>query len=423
MSKAPTLTVSPAEQGMKLLRFLERRLEGPPPRNILHKWIRTGQVRLNMGRSEPFAPLRAGDAVRLPPFALPRAVDGESDPFPAKPATGRDPAAAATPAATAEQLPDAEAILRAAGLAPAGRNASVLVFNKPGGLACQGGPGHPDSLAARLARAFARAPFIPAPAHRLDRDCSGLVLAGLTLQAQQALHRLFAGRNILKEYLAWVCGRPDFTAPRLLADTLEARVSADGRERMAVLPGGGDFGEGDVPPALPSPALALAVCLRVCGPEALPAPLGRVPGLESGASLLLLRLITGRKHQLRAQLAARGHPIIGDARYGGPRFPALLLHAWRLRLPEYAAQPDGAGRNGGTALENGKPGGLPPSGLFGHADDAPSGRGDSRTFLEFQTPPPWEAALAPPATPGTGEVSARLDIFAAALFEAQARSL
>ena len=71
MGEAPdpnTVIVDPREGGQKLLQFLQRRLDQPP--SLLHRWIRTGQVRINGGRAKPFGLVAAGDSVRLPPFAL-----------------------------------------------------------------------------------------------------------------------------------------------------------------------------------------------------------------------------------------------------------------------------------------------------------------------------------------------------------------
>ena len=71
MGEAPdpnTVIVDPREGGQKLLQFLQRRLDLPS--SLLHRWIRTGQVRINGGRAKPFGLVAAGDSVRLPPFAL-----------------------------------------------------------------------------------------------------------------------------------------------------------------------------------------------------------------------------------------------------------------------------------------------------------------------------------------------------------------
>jgi 23S rRNA pseudouridine955/2504/2580 synthase len=307
-SGRPLLRVSREEEGMKLARFLERRLNLPG--GMIRKWIRTGQSRINGRRVGPFTPLCAGDAVRLPPFAfsaLPAPLPGQEEPPP-------DPAAA----------------LAAAGLRLAACAGDLLVLCKPCGLPTHPGSGHRDSVAGRLARALSAQPFLPAPAHRLDRHTSGLLLAGRTHRAQVRLQRALAqGRGIAKDYLAWVAGRWE-EEPCLLADVLRKERERDGREVTRALPGGrilplrpGVFAPGNPDPEEVPPGQARCLVVRA----------GLLSSSSSGpASLLLIRLLTGRTHQIRVQTAARGFPVLGDGRHGGPRFPLLLLHAWRLRL-------------------------------------------------------------------------------------------
>jgi len=266
------LTVAPEEQGMKLLRFLERRLGGGAPKSMLHKWIRTGQVRVNKGRAGPHQLLNEGDTVRLPPFAEARHVE-------------REPGAKQ---GHAQEVPDL-----GPGLRIIGQSADYMALGKSAGLPTQSGNAHRDSVAQRLRAAFKDAPFIPAPAHRLDTQTSGLILAGRNHPAQQRLHEAFRKNTARREYLAWVPGSWPHEQAILLRDTLERG----------------------------SPVQALCVALPV-------------QYLESHkATLLLVRLITGRKHQIRVQLASRHFPVIGDARYGGPPFPLMLLHAYALSLP------------------------------------------------------------------------------------------
>jgi 23S rRNA pseudouridine955/2504/2580 synthase len=274
---------------MKLARFLERRLGLPG--GMIRKWIRTGQTRLNGRRVGPFALLSAGDAVRLPPFALPP----EGPPPP----------------------PDLAAALAGAGLDLAACTKDLLILRKPGGLATHPGSRQTDSVTSRLAQALPGLPFLPAPAHRLDRLTSGLLLAGRSHRAQERLHRAFAGgKGIVKDYLAWAKGtwREE---PCLLTDVLRREQGADGRERTRALPGGRTLRPGEILPP-PGPGEARSLVVRA--------------GLLPGRSLLLIRLLTGRTHQIRVQTASRGFPLLGDGRHGGPPFPLLLLHAWRLRL-------------------------------------------------------------------------------------------
>ncbi|MDR2160917.1 MAG: RNA pseudouridine synthase [Desulfovibrio sp.] len=316
----PLLLVSPEEDGMRLLRFLERRLGAPA--NILHRWIRTGQIRLNGHRSAPFVPLAGGDAVRLPPFAPVR----------------EETAPANTLAA-----------LAAAGLPPLAWTPRLLVLLKPGGLAAHPGCGQTDSVSRRLEDALAGQPYIPAPAHRLDRHTSGLILAGRTHSAQSRLQRAFArGDEIAKDYLAWVLGDWPDAGPCLLTDTLSKERRADGREVTRALPGGRTLPL--LPASLPdvtlrkNPSQAHSLLIRVRGLSAGETPEALPPG--RGACLLLIRLLTGRTHQIRAQTASRGLPVIGDGRHGGPVFPLMLLHAWHLRLSAALARDMAAPGNG-----------------------------------------------------------------------------
>lgn len=348
------LIVTPAENDMKLLRFLERRLAEAVPRSALHKWIRTGQVRVNGGRAKAHARLVRGDLVRLPPFALARALGegGEAD-LPA-------------PIAWRELGADLPVVAR---------TRDLLVLAKPGGLACQSGSGRADSVASRLAAVFAGRAYIPAPAHRLDRDTSGLVLAGLNHEAQRRLHELFRNGGIVKEYLAWVAGDWPEARPCLLEDVLEWRRNASGRERAAAMPERAvtrAIEPGDVPAVtVPGPGQALCAVmpvLRLSGPTVPPS----LPKAGETATLLIVRLFTGRRHQIRVQLASRGYPLIGDNRYAGPRFPRMLLHCHALRVPASGRDEEGA-EEGGTGSGGGRP------------DPA----------LEFRLPPDWPAPFAP----------------------------
>ena len=74
--------VQETESGQKLLQFLQRRLNLPP--TLLHRWVRTGQVRINGSRCKPFARVQTGDIVRLPPFAFKMAEESASETAPSR---------------------------------------------------------------------------------------------------------------------------------------------------------------------------------------------------------------------------------------------------------------------------------------------------------------------------------------------------
>ena len=310
------LTVTGSEHGMKLLRFLERRLAGRMPLSMLHKWIRTGQVRVNKGRSGAYRLLATGDAVRVPPFALLRASNPES------------------------RVGDAE-YQRLAGVLGPGLTLidltdEYVVLGKPAGLASQSGSGVGDSVAGRLREAFAQYPFVPAPAHRLDKQTSGLMIAGRTHEAQRRLHARFHDGGMRKEYLALVAGVWPHATAVLLLDILGTSRDASGYERMAARAGGRTLPlpiRNSAPLTEPGVSACVVVPVRFEGAG----PCG-----AGASSVLLLRLLTGHKHQIRVQLASRGFSIIGDTRYGGLEFPRLLLHAHTLAIglgtPEDSSQ-------------------------------------------------------------------------------------
>jgi 23S rRNA pseudouridine955/2504/2580 synthase len=267
-----TLAVSAEEAGQKVLQLLARRLG--LAHAMLHRWIRTGQVRCNGSRVKAFERVETGDRIRVPPFAL------------------RMACVPATNAAPGLPLPDIVAELP-----------GLLVLNKPAGLPVQPGSGHTDSVTSRLAAHLAHLPFKPTPAHRLDKDSSGLLLVAASYERLRSLHEAFVRRTLKKTYLAWVEGAWPEDALCVLRDVL-AKTGRPGREKVR-------SGQG-------REALCEVVCLH----------------REERRSLLSIDLLTGRTHQIRAQLSARGHPLCGDVKYGArPRRGGLLLHAFRTALP------------------------------------------------------------------------------------------
>ncbi len=286
------LSVTAAESGQKLLNFLRRRVDAQD--GELHRWIRTGQVRVDGRRAKAFDRVEQGEIVRVPPFASVRKAETEE------------------PDCVQERAvpPELPPIVH--------EDQDILVLAKPAGLPSQGGTGHADSAASRVARAFAGACFVPAPAHRLDRDTTGLLVFGKTYRSLRFLTDAFAGRGaqrVRKDYLAWVDGRWE-------SQTAELRdlLVRDGQTRLMRVCGRND----------PQETPAGAVEARLL---AFPLLERRIEGRMR--TLLLLRLLTGRTHQIRAQLSSRGHPVSGDPWYGsGGR---LKLHAFRIILPT----PDG----------------------------------------------------------------------------------
>ncbi|WP_430734809.1 pseudouridine synthase family protein [Halodesulfovibrio aestuarii] len=282
MGQVEFVVVTPEEAGQKLLQFLQRRVDKEVPKSAIMRWIRTGQVRLNKGRVKPFVRLKQDDIVRIPPYTVDEsALSSEQK-------KAREDSASNNIALNIVNESD-----------------GLLVLHKPAGLPVQPGTGHQDAVTTRLKIQYVDAPFCPTPAHRLDKNTSGLLLVATSYTRLQELHKLFRNEHALgKHYLAWVEGRWEHPETVQLYDKLSKQAQVDGKERM-------ETGNGKESLCTVTPLL-----------------------VTNKKSLLHISLQTGRTHQIRVQLSSRNHPIIGDTKYGAsPNPQGMLLHAWRIILP------------------------------------------------------------------------------------------
>ncbi|HKY93789.1 MAG TPA: RluA family pseudouridine synthase, partial [Kiloniellales bacterium] len=145
----------------------------------------------------------------------------------------------------------------------------------------------------------------PRLVHRLDRDTSGALVLARGAAAARALTAAFRERQARKLYLALVEGKPQPLAGRI--DRPLAKGGEAGRERMGV-----DEATGEE---------AVTVYAVVATTQ------------NERVSLVALSPLTGRTHQLRVHLAAIGHPILGDAKYGAREAGPLMLHASEIAVP------------------------------------------------------------------------------------------
>lgn len=283
-------TVGHDDDGVRLDRWFKRHLPQIGFATV-SRWARTGQIRVDGKRADPADRLAAGQVLRVPPGGEP----AERQPRARKPLT--------------------EAQLELAEQMVITQDRAAIVLNKPPGLATQGGSGtfeHVDGLL----DAFAETGPRPRLVHRLDKDTSGVLLIARTPGSAAFFSRRFSGRTARKIYWALVIGVPDIEDG--LIDLPLAKQPGTGGEKMMV--DKSEHGQ------------TARTRYRV------------VDRAGNRACWVELQPLTGRTHQLRVHMAAIGHPIVGDGKYGGPEAflsgtisRKMHLHARRLLIDH----PDG----------------------------------------------------------------------------------
>jgi len=296
-----TFTVGEDDDGIRLDRWFKRNLPDVSF-NTVSRWARTGQLRVDGKRAAPGDRLETGQSLRIPP---------------AEPAPAEGPGA--RPQRVAEPLTEDEAAFVQDMVLARGRDWFML--NKPPGLATQGGTKtvqHLDRLLDGLADADASgAGQRPKLVHRLDKDTSGVLLVARSARAAAHFAKAFAGRTARKVYWALIVGVP--SAEEGLIDAPLAKQPGTGGEKMHV----------DEEHGLPAKTRYRLV-----------------DRAGNRAAWVELQPLTGRTHQLRAHMAAIGHPIVGDAKYGGAEAfltggisRKLHLHARRLKVDGLDGKP------------------------------------------------------------------------------------
>ena len=260
--KVRQFTVGRDDDGIRLDRWFKRHLPQIGFATV-SRWARSGQIRVDGKRTDPAERLSTGQVLRVPPGgALPSRA----------PRPRRE--------LTEEEIAEAEAMVIE-------QDRAANVLNKPPGLATQGGSGtthHVDGLL----DAFAGGGPRPRLVHRLDKDTSGVLLIARTPGSAAFFSKRFSGRSARKIYWALVVGVPDISDG--LIDLPLAKQPGSGGEKMCVDEENGQLAR---------------TRYRV------------IDRAGNRAAWVELQPMTGRTHQLRVHMAAIGHPIVGDGKYGG----------------------------------------------------------------------------------------------------------
>ncbi|WP_448661893.1 RluA family pseudouridine synthase [Sphingomonas sp. CJ20] len=282
------------DDGIRLDRWFKRHMEDVSF-NLVSRWARTGQLRVDGARAAPGDRVTQGQTIRVPPAEQP------------KPDVAGKPKIQRNPLSEDQTSFIREMVIH--------KDAQAIVLNKPPGLATQGGTKtheHVDGLLDGIQFDLEGRPKL---VHRLDKDTSGALLIARTSRAAAFFAKSFSGRTARKIYWALVMGVPEIEDGFI--DLPLAKQPGTGGEKMHV-----DMKEG-------APSRTRYRVIEQAG---------------NRAAWVELQPFTGRTHQLRVHMAAIGHPIVGDGKYGlqeafltGGISRKMHLHARRIRIDH----PDG----------------------------------------------------------------------------------
>lgn len=291
MSAVQIITLEDDDADKRLDRWFKRRFPHIPHGRV-EKLLRTGQIRIDGKRAKGNQRLKVGQAVRIPPLP--------------EPSQQKNPPSISQ---ADREFMHSLVIFE---------DDDVIALNKPAGLAVQGGTNtkrHIDGLLF----AFGEGTKKPRLVHRLDRDTSGVLLVAKTSASAKWIGRAFQSRKTEKIYWGISNGVPRPSAGEIKGYVAKGE-DPQGRELMCAVRHG-------------TPGAKHAITLYQNVSEA-----------GKRAAWIVMKPLSGRKHQLRLHMQLLGTPLVGDTKYLTDRVPpgglddTLYLHARSIRLPK----PNGA---------------------------------------------------------------------------------
>ena len=325
------ITIGQREAGLRLDKYLVRFMPGAE-RNFLYKMLRKKNITLNNRKCDGSEKLENGDVIK---------VFFSDETYAKFTQTASDMTKASDTTKSALQ-PAKESSAKPA---PYSKRALVIVYedsdmivvDKPVGMLSQKAEQRDVSLIEYLTEYYLNTgivtaedlkTFRPGICNRLDRNTSGMVVAGKTVHGLQEMSEAFKTRSIHKYYLAIVKGVVSQKC------TIQGYLSKDGQANKVQIITYLPAGEEDLWSPITTEYIPIAA--------------------NNHCTLLKINLVTGRTHQIRAHLASIGHPILGDSKYGDRHqnsefqrkynVRTQLLHAFELDYPErklhlYTAMP------------------------------------------------------------------------------------
>jgi len=280
--KVQFVEISADHAGQRIDNYLMCQLNGVP-KSLVYRIVRKGEVRVNKGRIKPEYRLKQGDMVRIPPVR-------QENKKPAGKASNK----------VLQQI-ESRIIYE---------DKRILVLNKPSGLAVHGGSGLSFGVIEALRELRPNDKQLEL-VHRLDRDTSGCLMIAKKRSALRRLHQQLREGSMDKRYLTLVKGKWKGRSKWVDAPLLKNVISS-GERLVFVDPKGKDARSQFIPYST-----------------------------GEKASLMTVKLDTGRTHQIRVHAKHIGHPIAGDEKYGDEEFnrqlkskglKRLFLHAYSLKF-------------------------------------------------------------------------------------------